>query len=153
MSAREDHGVASRFTVINERDRPTIMVSMNGTDGNGTPRRSSPDERAKAQSVMPPPPQEKPSMTTSTSPTHSEEWISLYSPYGSERRHTSTQADPKLRKRAFSHRTKTGCVTCRRRKKKCDEARPQCKRPHPRTLPDYLELMLSNRQQLSPCWL
>jgi hypothetical protein len=30
---------------------------------------------------------------------------SLYSPYGSERRHTSTQAGPKLRKRAFNHRT------------------------------------------------
>ncbi|KAK6371059.1 hypothetical protein LTR64_006306 [Lithohypha guttulata] len=30
------------------------------------------------------------------------------------------------RKRNFSNRTKTGCTTCRRRKKKCDEARPQC---------------------------
>ncbi|OCT52728.1 hypothetical protein CLCR_10923 [Cladophialophora carrionii] len=27
-------------------------------------------------------------------------------------------------KRKFSRRTKTGCLTCRRRKKKCDEARP-----------------------------
>jgi hypothetical protein len=30
------------------------------------------------------------------------------------------------RKRNFSNRTKTGCMTCRRRKKKCDEGRPQC---------------------------
>ena len=30
------------------------------------------------------------------------------------------------RKRNFSNRTKTGCMTCRRRKKKCDEARPHC---------------------------
>jgi hypothetical protein len=59
MSASEDHGVASRFTAINGRDRPTIVVSMHGTDGNGAPRRSSPDERAKAQSVMPPPLKEK----------------------------------------------------------------------------------------------
>jgi hypothetical protein len=31
------------------------------------------------------------------------------------------------RKRNFSNRTKTGCMTCRRRKKKCDETHPQCK--------------------------
>ena len=31
------------------------------------------------------------------------------------------------RKRNFSNRTKTGCMTCRRRKKKCGEERPQCK--------------------------
>lgn len=31
------------------------------------------------------------------------------------------------RKRNFSNRTKTGCMTCRGRKKKCDEARPVCK--------------------------
>jgi hypothetical protein len=29
--------------------------------------------------------------------------------------------------RHFSNRTKTGCGTCRRRKKKCDEAKPKCK--------------------------
>ncbi|KAJ2973897.1 hypothetical protein NQ176_g6342 [Zarea fungicola] len=37
------------------------------------------------------------------------------------------QLDPKKRKRNFSNRTKTGCLTCRRRKKKCDEAKPECK--------------------------
>lgn len=30
------------------------------------------------------------------------------------------------RKRVFSNRTKTGCMTCRRRKKKCDEQHPAC---------------------------
>jgi hypothetical protein len=30
------------------------------------------------------------------------------------------------RKRMFSHRTKSGCITCRRRKKKCDERKPEC---------------------------
>ncbi|CAZ84090.1 unnamed protein product [Tuber melanosporum] len=30
------------------------------------------------------------------------------------------------RKRVFSNRTKTGCITCRRRKKKCDEGKPEC---------------------------
>jgi hypothetical protein len=34
---------------------------------------------------------------------------------------------PPKRKRNFSNRTKTGCLTCRRRKKKCDEERPHCK--------------------------
>ncbi|KAK8436045.1 trimeric LpxA-like protein [Phyllosticta citricarpa] len=37
------------------------------------------------------------------------------------------QIDPqKKRKRNFSNRTKTGCQTCRRRKKKCDETKPIC---------------------------
>ena len=36
------------------------------------------------------------------------------------------QGNPK-RKRVFSNRIKTGCLTCRRRKKKCDEGQPQCK--------------------------
>jgi white-opaque regulator 2 len=35
------------------------------------------------------------------------------------------QAGPK-RKRVFSNRTKTGCMTCRKRKKKCDEGHPYC---------------------------
>ncbi|KAI9723484.1 MAG: Maltose acetyltransferase [Chrysothrix sp. TS-e1954] len=32
----------------------------------------------------------------------------------------------KQRKRNFTNRTKTGCLTCRERKKKCDEAKPAC---------------------------
>lgn len=35
--------------------------------------------------------------------------------------------DRKRRKRVFSNRTKTGCMTCRKRKKKCDEQHPECK--------------------------
>lgn len=50
-----------------------------------------------------------------------------YSQYTPERRSGGPQSDPKKRKRNFSNRTKTGCLTCRRRKKKCDEAKPECK--------------------------
>lgn len=50
---------------------------------------------------------------------------SPYTPY--DRREMSAGSDPKKRKRNFSNRTKTGCMTCRRRKKKCDENRPECK--------------------------
>ncbi|KAJ6036073.1 Zn(II)2Cys6 transcription factor [Penicillium herquei] len=45
--------------------------------------------------------------------------------YSSERPTTAVQVAPK-RKRVFSNRTKTGCMTCRRRKKKCDEQHPAC---------------------------
>lgn len=291
MSAGDEQAVAvavaespsSRFTAVNEKEQPTIVVSMNGQSSNGAPSRSSPsDERAKAQAMMPPPPKEKLSITTSAAPAQREEWLSQpngerpqyhhpttpypdsdsphkrkrsadieltsppsansyhnhglptstkqtptsaesdgpressprgqqetrdpynadpqyrqyintpeegreaasvgdwhsrqyaqqphissdehigevlqrasqnidaqqrrdyeqsspndedrsantpssYSPYGSDRREISTQADPKKRKRNFSNRTKTGCMTCRRRKKKCDELRPECK--------------------------
>lgn len=50
-----------------------------------------------------------------------------YGGYGNDRREMSAQSDPKKRKRNFSNRTKTGCMTCRRRKKKCDENRPECR--------------------------
>jgi hypothetical protein len=46
-----------------------------------------------------------------------------------QRRDGVIQGDPKKRKRNFSNRTKTGCLTCRKRKKKCDEAKPECKLP------------------------
>jgi len=47
--------------------------------------------------------------------------------YGHDQREMSVQSDPKKRKRNFSNRTKTGCMTCRKRKKKCDETHPECK--------------------------
>lgn len=47
--------------------------------------------------------------------------------YGPDRTALQIQQDHKKRKRNFSNRTKTGCMTCRRRKKKCDESRPECK--------------------------
>lgn len=46
--------------------------------------------------------------------------------YSEPRSGAVVQHDPKKRKRNFSNRTKTGCLTCRRRKKKCDEAKPEC---------------------------
>ncbi|KAJ9156178.1 Trimeric LpxA-like protein [Pleurostoma richardsiae] len=48
----------------------------------------------------------------------------MYTP--EHRRDGVIQSDPKKRKRNFSNRTKTGCLTCRKRKKKCDEAKPEC---------------------------
>ncbi len=50
--------------------------------------------------------------------------------YGADRTPQSgVQVDHKRRKRVFSNRTKTGCMTCRRRKKKCDEQKPECRLP------------------------
>jgi hypothetical protein len=61
-----------------------------------------------------------------TSPGEDDRSANPYNGYGNERRDMSAQSDPKKRKRNFSNRTKTGCMTCRRRKKKCDESRPEC---------------------------
>ena len=45
-----------------------------------------------------------------------------------ETRHDQRCDQVRARKRrAFANRTKTGCGTCRKRKKKCDEAKPSCK--------------------------
>jgi len=48
------------------------------------------------------------------------------SPGYAQERNGAMHVAPK-RKRVFSNRTKTGCMTCRRRKKKCDEQHPACK--------------------------
>lgn len=60
-----------------------------------------------------------------------------YGAYGADRgsHGGAVQAGPK-RKRVFSNRTKTGCMTCRKRKKKCDEGHPFCK--HLQASPWYL---------------
>jgi hypothetical protein len=65
-----------------------------------------------------------------TSPDIDDRSASAYatSPYSAERKDMGlAQMDPKKRKRNFSNRTKTGCLTCRKRKKKCDEQKPECK--------------------------
>ncbi|MBE3046947.1 hypothetical protein IMZ48_31350 [Candidatus Bathyarchaeota archaeon] len=52
------------------------------------------------------------------------------SPYGERRENGVILVDQeKKRKRNFSNRTKTGCMTCRKRKKKCDELKPECELP------------------------
>lgn len=63
-----------------------------------------------------------------TSPDGDDRSISMYSgQYTPEQRRDGViQSDPKKRKRNFSNRTKTGCLTCRKRKKKCDENKPEC---------------------------
>ncbi|OAL18518.1 hypothetical protein AYO22_10495 [Fonsecaea multimorphosa] len=46
--------------------------------------------------------------------------------YGHPESAAGTPTVAPKRKRNFSNRTKTGCMTCRQRKKKCDEAQPWC---------------------------
>jgi hypothetical protein len=53
--------------------------------------------------------------------------VSYQGGYAPDRMPLQMNPDHKKRKRNFSNRTKTGCMTCRRRKKKCDETRPECK--------------------------
>ena len=49
-----------------------------------------------------------------------------YGTYGADRASQGAVQTGHKRKRVFSNRTKTGCMTCRKRKKKCDEAHPYC---------------------------
>ncbi|MCJ1476652.1 Maltose acetyltransferase [Lambiella insularis] len=59
------------------------------------------------------------------SPDTDEHHPQQYGDYGGGRS-AITEAERKRRKRVFSNRTKTGCMTCRKRKKKCDELHPEC---------------------------
>ena len=49
-----------------------------------------------------------------------------YTEYDRTNAGVQLDASGKRRKRIFSNRTKTGCMTCRKRKKKCDEQHPEC---------------------------
>lgn len=51
-------------------------------------------------------------------------------PRGRPRKHPLTPAVNA--NKSAKGRSKTGCITCRKRKKKCDEAKPRCKPPPPR---------------------
>ncbi|PON23506.1 hypothetical protein TGAM01_v207740 [Trichoderma gamsii] len=62
---------------------------------------------------------------TNTSPDGDDRSILYGSSYSDHRGDSILQHDPKKRKRNFSNRTKTGCLTCRKRKKKCDEQKPE----------------------------
>jgi len=44
-----------------------------------------------------------------------------------KRRRRRPRKHPLIQGKVVKRRTRTGCLTCRRRKKKCDEARPTCK--------------------------
>ncbi|KAJ2997363.1 hypothetical protein NUW58_g676 [Xylaria curta] len=64
---------------------------------------------------------------SATSPDGDESSLLYSSTYSQDQsRDPVIQSDPKKRKRNFSNRTKTGCLTCRKRKKKCDESKPEC---------------------------
>lgn len=53
--------------------------------------------------------------------------LTSHEDYGQENVGNGSNQNGPKRKRNFSNRTKTGCMTCRKRKKKCDEQHPVCK--------------------------
>lgn len=92
-------------------------------------RRRSPTPNQDGQPADPLRPQlDQHSDYSHTSPDAEDRSAPLYgSPYAAEHGQDSApQHDAKKRKRNFSNRTKTGCLTCRKRKKKCDEHKPEC---------------------------
>ena len=62
----------------------------------------------------------------SASPPNESSVLEDQNSYSPEQQQDGENSDPKKKKRNFSNRTKTGCHTCRRRKKKCDEKKPLC---------------------------
>ncbi|CAK7563564.1 MAG: hypothetical protein SEPTF4163_001433 [Sporothrix epigloea] len=52
--------------------------------------------------------------------------IKLKRPRGRPRKLSNVQAAAAIASKVAKGRSKTGCITCRKRKKKCDEAKPRC---------------------------
>lgn len=90
------------------------------------------------------------------SPEDDDDQNGQYEDYGAGRDSNSMDPDRRKRKRVFSNRTKTGCMTCRRRKKKCDEMHPECRSyldylpdASPRTFADNFQVRIACAGALS----
>lgn len=68
-----------------------------------------------------------PTPDTPNGSTDDHRWATSNGYAGTPTSNGETTGPQRPRKRIFSNRTKTGCGTCRRRKKKCDEQHPTCK--------------------------
>lgn len=113
--------------------RPDPRTESNGYDDQQNsvsppPLRHGQTENQVGDALQLPSGQQDHSDCTNTSPDAEDQSVANFgSPYEGEQRQDSVlHHDPKKRKRNFSNRTKTGCFTCRRRKKKCDEQKPEC---------------------------
>ena len=76
------------------------------------------------------PPQPESATSVEPNGVHDQSWDMTTPTNGQSYDHDSAVNEAnavRKRKRAFANRTKTGCLTCRKRKKKCDEVRPLCK--------------------------
>lgn len=96
-------------------------------DGVAVPKVEPIDEDIRLDEIKEAPPTPVPS---NTSPTSAQPKAKR--PRGRPRKHplTPVVSTNKITK----GRSKTGCLTCRKRKKKCDEAKPRCTSPSPATL-------------------
>ncbi len=125
-SSREEHHPASAYdSAAYHRRSGSIQSPADEHSGNDSHQR----ERSAARGTASPQ-----SEYAARSPDDEDRTAAYGAPYSpSQPRKGSSslpQADPKRRKRNFSNRTKTGCLTCRKRKKKCDETKPECAQPH-----------------------
>ncbi|KAJ5160642.1 uncharacterized protein N7482_007646 [Penicillium canariense] len=98
--------------LISQAQRAQQMDASDAHLADALQREAQDQETPRNGANRPVPP--APNMQPASSPT-----------YVSDRSAGAVQVAPK-RKRVFSNRTKTGCMTCRRRKKKCDEQHPAC---------------------------
>jgi acetyltransferase-like isoleucine patch superfamily enzyme len=118
--SREDSWYSQSQTQRDERSPYEQQNSAKSLNSHG-------DELMSDSQHGPPGATDTPQGYSPTSPDDGDEPAYYGNSFGPDhRRDSAVQSDPKKRKRNFSNRTKTGCLTCRKRKKKCDELKPEC---------------------------
>jgi hypothetical protein len=117
-----EHGSSAHWYSQNSQDTRTP-----GDTQHSAISQRDPDEQQLREALQREAAQGLDSQGVYTSPGDDDDRRMSYDGYGGDRTASQIQHDHKKRKRNFSNRTKTGCMTCRRRKKKCDESRPECK--------------------------
>lgn len=135
----EPREVADRaLTMLNSDARMTdAQPPTNGVSHHGPRTQQTPMYRYTDQNGLPTP-------DTPNSAGTDQSWATSNGPATNGYHHVNGGGTPTVtrpRKRVFSHRTRSGCMTCRNRKKKCDEGKPTCKH-----FPPFQAIMLTFQQ-------
>ncbi|RMZ75954.1 hypothetical protein DV737_g5037, partial [Chaetothyriales sp. CBS 132003] len=112
---QSQHMADRALRVLDHDHAPPAYVTSGHQPGTAHSHWASPESHS----------QPSPATSTQANGVHDRSW-DVPASKGTPAYEQEVNGQAKKRKRTFANRTKSGCMTCRRRKKKCDEGRPEC---------------------------